>query len=572
MSKKFVLCLITLVNIIFCYGASPAPAMSNTEMVVSGHRYATDIGNSILNQGGNAIDAAVAIGYALAVVYPCCGNIGGGGFMTIRFANGKTTFLNFRERAPALASPEHYINEQGKVDFENLSTGHITGSLKKPYLAVGVPGTVMGFNTALARYGTLPLAKVMAPAIQLAQDGFILLPGDQPLFKTAEDSFRGEANVAAIFLKNNRVYSSGEKLIQKELANTLKAIAKGGSAAFYQGPIAEKISAASEQNGGLLRKEDFRNYAVVESAPLECDYKNYHIITAPPPGSGVTVCEALKILEAYPLRNFGFHSALGSHYILESLRFSYADRNQFLGDPRFVTNPVDKMLSPQYIQTIRTRIYPNKATPSSFIHFTLEGGNTTAYAVVDNKGNAVSVTYTLNDYFGAKVIAKDTGFFLNNELADFTIKPNSANAYGLFQGKPNLIAPNKQPLSSMAPTIITKEGQLYMILGTPGGSTIPSQLVNVILNVTEYGMNIQEAIDMPRFHQQWLPDLVYMERFTFSADTLRILSKMGYRFQLGSPYGTLLWGAVAGILVDPINHIYFGAMDSRRSNGTASGQ
>jgi gamma-glutamyltranspeptidase/glutathione hydrolase len=541
-------------------------------MVVSGHAYATAIGNNILKQGGNAIDAAVAIGYALAVVHPCCGNIGGGGFMTIRFANGKTTFINFRERAPALAKPEHFLDSQGRVLSENLSVGHISGSLAKPYLAVGVPGTVMGLNTALARYGSLPLSKVIAPAIQLAQEGFILLPSDEDLFKTSEISFREQPNVAQIFLKNNRTYRAGERLIQKNLADTLKAISKGGTEAFYQGEIAAKIAQAAQENGGLITKEDLRHYYVDEVAPLECDYKNYHIITAPPPGSGVTICQALKIVEAYPLRDLGFHSAMGSHYILEALRFSYADRNQFLGDPRFVHNPVDKMLSPQYIQQIRARIKPNKTTPSSFVHFNLEGGNTTAYVVVDKKGNAVSVTYTLNDYFGAKVIAKDTGFFLNNEMADFTIKPDIANNYGLYQGKPNLIAPHKQPLSSMAPTIITKNNQLFMIIGTPGGSTIASQLIGVILNVIEYNMNIQEAEDMPRFHMQWLPDVVFMERFTFSADTLRILANMGYRFQLGSPYGTLFWGAVAGIVADQSAHLYYGAMDSRRSNGSANGQ
>lgn len=569
--SKLIIALMLLISNLVC-GAFPAPATSSTDMVVSGHLYATEVGNNILKAGGNAIDAAVAVGYALAVVHPCCGNIGGGGFMLIRFANGKSTFINFREKAPAHINIKQYIDQQGRVINDYLSTGHMNQGLQKPYLAVGIPGTVKGLNTALQKYGTTPLATVMAPAIKLAENGFNVLPGDASIFKLQEANFRNEPNVAKIFLKNNRTYLNGERLVQRELAQTLKTIAKNGSAGFYQGEVAEKIVTASSVGGGSITKEDLLNYTVTEAAPLQCDYKNFHIITTPPPGSGVTVCEALKILEAYPLRQFGFHSAMGSHYVLEAFRFSYADRNQFLGDPLFVANPVAKLLSASHIQKIRTRIRPDRATPSSFIHFTTEGANTTAYVIVDKNGTAVSVSYTLNDYFGAKVIPGDTGFFLNNELADFTIKPNTANNYGLYQGWPNLMAPNKQPLSSMAPTIITQNNQLFMVIGTPGGSTIPSQLINVILNVTEYGMNIQEAEDMPRFHMQWLPDRVYMEPFTFSADTQHMLEKMGYQFQFGSPYGSLLWGAVAGILKDPSSHLLFGAMDSRRSNGAATGE
>ncbi len=569
--SKLIVTMMFLIS--YCaYGAFPAPATSSKDMVVSGHLYATEVGNNILKAGGNAIDAAVAVGYALAVVHPCCGNIGGGGFMLIRFPNGKSTFINFREKAPAHIDINEYIDKQGKVINDYLSTGHMNSGLQKPYLAAGVPGTVKGLNTALKKYGTKPLMTVMAPAIKLADEGFIVLPGDASIFKLQEANFRKEPNVAKIFLKDNRTFLAGERLVQKDLARTLKTISKNDIAGFYQGEVAEQIVAASNAGGGSIRKEDLLNYSVTESAPLECDYKNFHLITAPPPGSGVTICEALKILETYPLRQFGFHSAMGSHYVLEALRFSYADRNQFLGDPLFVANPVVKLLSPSHIQKIRTRIKPNQATPSSFIHFTTEGANTTAYVIVDKNGTAVSVSYTLNDYFGAKVIPGNTGFFLNNELADFTIKPNTANNYGLYQGWPNLMAPNKQPLSSMAPTIITQNNQLFMVIGTPGGSTIPSQLVNVILNVIEYGMNIQEAEDMPRFHMQWLPDRVYMEPFTFSADTQRLLEKMGYQFQLGSPYGSLLWGAVAGIHKDPTSHLLTGAMDSRRSNGAATGE
>lgn len=572
MSKVIVLACVLLFTCLSGYSAFPAPATSSKEMVVSSHAYATNIGTTILKQGGNAIDAAVAVGYALAVVHPCCGNIGGGGFMLIRFPNGKSTFINFREKAPAHISVKQFIDKQGNVIYDYLSTGHMNSGLTKPYLAVGVPGTVMGLNTALAKYGTLSLPTVMKPAIELADKGFTLLPSDAALFQLQEVNFRKEPNIAAIFFKNDHSYQAGQRFIQKNLAKTLKIIAVGGTTAFYQGDIADKIVAASSARGGVLTKEDMANFSISELSPLECDYKNFHIITTPPPGSGVTVCEALKIMEPYPLAQYGFRSAMGSHYIVEAFRFSYADRNQFLGDPVFVKNPVSKLLSTDNIQKIHNRIKPNVATPSSYIHFTTEGANTTGYVIVDKRGTAVAVSYTLNDYFGAKVIPGDTGFFLNNTLADFTIKPNAANNYGLIQGCPNIIAPNKQPLSSMAPTIITNNNQLYMVVSTPGGSTIPSQLVNVILNVIEYGMNISEAINMPRIHMQWLPDKIYMERFSFSPDTQSIMEKMGYVFQLGSPYGTPTWGAVAGILVDPITHVLTGAMDSRRSSGTANGE
>lgn len=581
---------ITTLLIFLCatsYAASPEPRTSRQHMAVSAHIYATKIGEDILQQGGNAVDAAVAMGYALSVVHPCCGNIGGGGFMLIRFANGSNTFINFREKAPAKATPELYIDKNGRVRNELLSSGHISGTLRQPYLAVGIPGTVMGLNRALAKYGTMPLAKVMAPAIQLAEHGFVLLPGDAIIFKKSEDDFRQEPNVAAIYLKNDRTYAAGEKFIQKELAHSLKAIAKHGTDAFYRGEIAEQIVRASNHNAGLITKNDLAQYTIEELRPQECQYKNYRIITTPPPGSGVTLCEALKIVESYPLENMGFHSAMSSHYILEALRFSYADRNRYLGDPNFVQNPIDKILASSHLREIRHKITPYLATPSTRIqddlirHFrgvknkieqttSPEGSNTTSYAVVDNQGNAVSVTYTLNDYFGAKVIPGNTGFFLNNEMADFTIRPGIANNYGLYQGAPNLMAPNKRPLSSMAPTIITRDKQLFMVIGTPGGSTIVSTLVNVILNVTLFGMNIQEAEDMPRFHMQWLPDVVFMERFTFSMDTQNILAHMGYRFQLGSPYGTPYWGAVSGILFDSKNHLLYGGEDSRRSNSSRS--
>ncbi len=534
-------------------------------MAVSAQHYATEIGMAILQKGGNAIDSAVAIGYALAVVHPCCGNIGGGGLMLIRLANGKMTFIDFREKAPHQARPSLYLDQSGKVRDDYLSSKHIAGGLSKPYLAIGVPGTVKGLDYALKKYGTFSRAAVMEPAIHLAENGYILNDQDAAVLKLGEESFKKEPNVKAIFLKNNRTYRASEKLLQKNLAATLKKIANQGPAAFYRGSIAKAIVAASRAHGGLITVNDLQNYQVVERPPLLCQYKNYQIATAPPPGSGVTICETLKILEAYPLARLGFHSAMSIHYLVEALRFAYLDRNFYLGDPRFIHNPIEFLLSRKHIEMIRSHIHRDKATPTIDIATAqkVEGKNTTSFVVVDKAGNAVSVTYTLNDYFGAKVIAGDKGFFLNNELADFTIKPGSANAYGLVQGSKNLIQGDKRPLSSMAPTFVLKHSLPFLIIGTPGGSTIPSQLVNVILNVIEYDMDIQEAEDMPRIHMQAIPDKIFMERFSICKDSRNLLHKMGYVLQLGSPYGTELWGAVSGILIDPQTHQIFGAMDSR---------
>ena len=343
-------------------------------------------------------------------------------------------------------------------------------------------------------------------------------------------------------------------------------------AAFYEGSIADQIVKANIQRGGSITKEDLKHYTVNEEQPLTCQYKGYQIITAPPPGSGATICEALRILDPYPLGNWGFHSSQATHYILEAMRFAYADRNHYLGDPHFVNNPVNRLLSDPYVAQIRHKIKPNKATLENSVgFFPKEGHNTTSYVVVDNKRNAVSVTYTLNDYFGAKVIAKNTGFFLNDEMTDFTFKPGVSKDYGLAQGSQNLIAPDKKPLSSMAPTILSKNHQLFLVLGTPGGATIPSQLISVILNVIDYGMDIQEAEDFERYHMQWQPDLVFLEPFTLSKDTQQALEKMGYHFILGSPFCTPLWGAVTGIMVNPKDHKLYGAIDSRRRDGAAMG-
>lgn len=570
--------MIRIIVIIFLFSLSSqalatfsSPIIGKQFMVVSAQHYATQVGLDILKRGGNAIDAAVAMGYALAVVHPGCGNLGGGGFMLIRFADGRTTFINFREKAPYQSSDGFFLDPKTHtVRRDYLSRGHIIGDLTKPYLAVGVPGTVMGLNTALKQYGTLSLQAVISPAIALAEQGFTVSNGDLEILSTAEKAFRKNENTRAIFLRNGKLPAPGEKLRQKNLAHTLEIIAKGGTKAFYQGVIAKQIVSASQKNGGLITEKDLKNYTITEIAPLRCSYRGYEVITAPPPGSGITICEALEILTPYSLTKFGFHGALSSHYVLEAMRFAYADRDFFLGDPEQIKVPVKFLLSSQHIRQIQQQINPRKAANLDPVKFvSREGSNTTAYVVVDKAGNAVSVTYTLNDYFGAKVIPGKTGFFLNNEMADFTIKTGDIKNTRRGQGKNNLLAPNKRPMSAMAPTILTKNNQLFMVIGTPGGITIPSQLVSVILNVIDYGMNIQEAEDMPRYHVQWEQNLVFIEPFTFSIDTLSKLRAMGYRFKAGSPYGTPFWGSVAGIVAK--NDFLFGAIDSRKSTGAAMG-
>ncbi|MEM1243516.1 MAG: gamma-glutamyltransferase [Pseudomonadota bacterium] len=547
-----------------CFAAAPQPASGANAMVVSAHPLATQVGLNILKRGGNAIDAAVAMGYTLAVVDPCCGNIGGGGFMLLHLANGKNYFLNFREKAPLNINVKDYFKD-GKPDVKKIRSG---------YLAVGVPGTVMGLNTALERFGTLSLQQVIAPAIQLAQQGFVIQPKDIKVYDKFLPKLRQSANVAKIFYPNSKALAVGDKFKQPRLAQTLTLIAKDGSKAFYQGPIAKAIVQASARNGGALSLKDFTDYTVEIGKPLICSYQNNTIITSPPPSSGgVTLCEMLNVLSAYPLKSLGFHSAASTHYIVEAMRYAYADRNRYLGDPDFINNPIEKLLSKQHAQMIRNAIKPFKAGNSKNMGLqqTAEPLETTSYAVVDSKGNAVSVTYTLNGAFGAKVIAGNTGFFLNNEMDDFTLQPGTANMFGLVQGQANRIQPGKRPLSSMTPTIVLKDNQVYLVLGAAGGSTIITQILQILLNVIDYNMNISTAIAAPRFHMQWLPDIVFMEPLAFSPDTQKLLRKMGYKLQTGFLFYGNYWGFSAGIQRDFQNKNYLGAADIRYGNGNAKG-
>ncbi len=561
--------------------ATRVPVTADHGMVVTSQHLATDVGVEILKQGGNAVDAAVAVGYALAVTNPCCGNIGGGGFATLHMADGKDVFLNFREKAPAAATEKMFLNAAGEV-VPDLSL--------KGYLAAGVPGTVLGLETLLQKYGTMKREAVMAPAITLADEGFVLNDGDVAIMAGSAKAFAEQPNVAAIFLHDGKPWAAGEKFVQKNLASTLKQISASGSDAFYKGAIADALVDATMKNGGILTKQDLADYTVAEAAPIKCNYRGLDLISTPPPSSGGTaVCEILNIIKGYPMGQLGFHSAAGIHYMVEAMRHTFVDRNFRLGDPDFVKNPLDKLLSDSYAAEIRAKIDAAKATPSKDVQpgtAPHEGTQTTHYSIVDAKGDAVAVTYTINALFGAKVIAGDTGFFLNDEMDDFTTKPGVPNLFGLVQGKTNIIAPGKRPLSSMSPTIVTKDGKTFMVLGSPGGSRIITIVVEAIMNVVDYGMNMQEAVDAPRLHHQWLPDEVAVEPFALSPDTAKILGDMGYTLKTQSP-----WGAAEAILIGPtadpaapassgndamaaskpVPGKLYGAHDDRRPAGAAGG-
>jgi gamma-glutamyltranspeptidase/glutathione hydrolase len=515
--------------------ASVAPVGAEHGMVVTAQHLATKVGVDVLRKGGNAVDAAVAVGYALAVVFPAAGNLGGGGFMTIQLADGRKTFLDFRETAPLAASATMYLDAHGNV-IKGLST--------RGHLAVGVPGTVAGLETALAKYGTMKRATLMAPAIDYAQHGFVLDQGDADLFATATQDLRADPPSAAIFLNKGAPLLAGDRLTQVDLAGTLRQISEAGVAGFYKGPVASAIVASSQAGKGILTQADLDRYTPRELAPVECDYRGFHIVSAPPPSSGgVIVCEILNVLEGYPLKDWGFRSAQAIHVQIEAMRHAYLDRNSYLGDPDFVKNPLEHLLDKTYAAKIRAAIDPAKAADSKDLRPGVpphEGNNTTHYSIVDEKGNAVAVTYTLNELFGARVTAATTGVLLNNEMDDFTIKLGAPNTYGLVQGQANAIAPGKRPLSSMSPTIVTKDGKPLMVVGTPGGSRIITAVVHTIINVIDYGMNIQEAVDAPRFHQQWLPGPTTLEPYALSPDTRKVLAGMGHVFGTMGPGQPLL--------------------------------
>ena len=549
--------------------AAPPPVAAEHGMVACAQRLACEVGVEVLKKGGNAVDAAVAVGYALAVTYPAAGNVGGGGFMTIVFADGRRTFLDFREKAPLKATHDMFLGADGEP-VKGLST--------RGALAVATPGTVGGLEYARERYGTLPRADLIDPAIALAENGFPLDYGDVFPLAAAAPVLAKSPAAAAIFLHEGRPFLPGETLAQKDLAKTLRAIRERGPDGFYKGEVAAALAASVQAGGGVLSVEDLVAIKPRELKPIVCDYRGYEIVSAPPPSSGgVTLCEMLGVLEGFPLAKWGFGSVPALHAEIETMRHAYVDRNNLLGDPAFVENPVAKLLSKDYAAAIRAAIDPARAAVSAELapgkppH---EGVNTTHYSVVDKDGNAVAVTYTLNDWFGSGLVAAGTGVLLNDEMDDFTVKTGAPNQFGLVQGEKNAIAPGKTPLSSMTPTVVVKDGKPLLVLGTPGGSRIITVVLQIILDVIDYGLSISDAVDAPRLHNQWLPDVTNIEPFALSPETRAALEAMGHHFGAPQPANhvdaVLVGAPKIGGKPMGANRLY-GVNDARRGSGAAVG-
>jgi gamma-glutamyltranspeptidase/glutathione hydrolase len=538
----------------FSESASRRPVKALNGMVVSSDSLATQVGVEILKKGGNAVDAAVAVGFALAVTYPQAGNIGGGGFMVIRMANGETVTIDFREKAPMKASENMFLDENGNFVPEKSQVGH---------LSVGVPGSVAGLLLALEKYGTMSRREVLEPAIELAEKGFIVNEGLANAFKNAFEHFKKFPSTMRYFSKNGQPYRAGDRLVQKDLAKVLKLIRDKGRDGFYKGKVADLIVEEMKRGGGLITYEDLENYQPVLRKPVVGNYRGYEIISMGPPSSGgVCLIELLNILENFDLKKYGFGSSYTIHYLVEAMKRVYADRAEYLGDPDFVQIPLDKLLSKEYAKELASEIDTFYATPSSRIirsvSPTSEGVHTTHYSVVDRWGNVVAVTTTINSYFGSMVAVDGAGFFLNNEMDDFSAKPGAPNQFGLLGSKANSIQPGKRMLSSMTPTIVLKNGKPFLVLGSPGGSTIITSVLQVILNVVDFGMNIQEAVDSPRIHHQWYPDQIFFERRGLPRDVIENLERRGHKLVERAGYQ----GEVQAILIDE-NGVKYGAVDPR---------
>lgn len=558
--------LIPLVLAIFEPAVLPAaePVKARHAMVVTEEPHATDAGVAVLKHGGNAVDAAVAVGFALAVTHPFAGNLGGGGFMLIRFADGRSTFVDFREQAPAGASRDMYLDASG-----NPTRDSIDG-----WRASGVPGTVRGFELAQSKYGRRKWADLIAPAVKLAREGFPV-PATMVRSLAAEESrLAKDPESRRIFLNRGVHFREGDLLIQPELAETLTRIAKNGAREFYEGETGQKLASEMAAHGGLVTREDLQNYRAIERVPLEGKYRDVAILTAPPPSSGgIGLLEMLGMLEGSGYDKAGGGSVVSSaqtiHYTAEVMRRSFADRAAFLGDPDFVQVPVKMLLDPKYWKRRREDIDATHATPSAEVRAGLppakESSETTHYSIIDAQGNAVAVTYTLNNGYGSAVTVPGLGFLLNDEMDDFTSKPGSPNMFGLIQGEANAIAPRKRPLSAMTPAIATRGGKPFLVLGSPGGPRIITAVLETFLNVVDFGMNIQDAVNAPRFHHQWMPDTLYLEK-EIAPGVAADLQRRGYRIEY-SP-GVVL-ARVEAILIDEKGRKE-GAAD-RRFSGKAAG-
>lgn len=536
------------------------PIRAKNGMVASEQELASQIGLDILKRGGNAVDAAVGVGFALAVVLPNAGNIGGGGFLVLHDAkSGKDFALDFREVAPKQATRDMYLDEKGNV---------IPGKSTLTHLSVGVPGTVAGMEYALKKWGSLSLSEVMAPAIKLAENGFKVNYSLGKVLNVEQDNLRKWKSTRDIFFVDNQPLQAGDILIQKDLAHSLRLISQQGSQVFYKGEIGQKIIAEIQQHNGIMTTTDLQDYKVVEREPISGTYRGYKVVTMPPPSSGgVHVIQILNILEHFPMEKYGVNSAQTIHYFTEAMKLAYADRSEYLGDPDFVKVPAKGLISKSYAAMLARTISPNKARPSALIKpnnpVPYESDQTTHYSVVDNKGNAVSVTYTLNLNFGTGIVASGTGILLNDEMDDFSAKAGEANAYGLIGGTANSIEPNKRPLSTMTPTIVLKDNKPWLVTGSPGGSRIITTVLQTIVNMIDFKLNPAEAASTPRIHHQWLPDEIRIEK-GISADTVAILKKQGHKVVQQATMGKT---QTIQILDDGL----YGYSDPRNPGGTTVG-
>ncbi|WP_048767350.1 gamma-glutamyltransferase [Oligella urethralis] len=536
------------------------PIEATNGMVATEQNLASQVGLEILKKGGNAVDAAVAIGFSLAVSLPNAGNIGGGGFMLVHDAkSGKTIALDFREKAPAAASETMYQDEHGEI---------IPRKSWYTHQAIGVPGTVAGLTKALEQWGSLPLAEVMQPAIELAEKGYEVSPTMAKLLQVEKDNLGKWPTTKAIFFNGEEPLTTGDTLVQKNLANSLKLIANEGADAFYKGAIADEIVRDQQAHDGLITKEDLANYEAVEREVVRGDYRGYEIVSMPLPSSGgIHIVQMLNALEHIPIKESGVNSAKTISLIAETMKRAYADRSEYLGDSDFVKVPTKQLTSKDYAKSIAETVLEGNITPAQEIKpgdlTPYESDQTTHYSVVDKEGNAVAVTYTLNLNFGSGIVAGNTGILMNNEMDDFSSKPGVPNAFGLIGGKANAIEPNKRPLSSMSPTMVLKDGKPWLVTGSPGGARIITTVLQQIINAVDFGMNPAAATNTPRFHHQWLPDELRLE-LGFSPDTVQLLEDAGYKVSIKPSMGRTQ-------TIQIIDGTMYGYSDPRNPDGAALG-
>jgi gamma-glutamyltranspeptidase/glutathione hydrolase len=571
---KKIFLFLPLIILLFLHNTctfKPQPVSAENGIVVSASSYASKVGVEILKKGGNAVDAAVAVGFALAVTYPSAGNIGGGGFMVIHLAEGKNITIDFREKAPLSAHRDMYLNEAGEFVPELSQEGTTSA---------GVPGSIAGLIFALEKYGTLPLEEIIQPAIDLAKKGWVLNERDARYFKSNRQLFEKYESTKNIFVRDSTTYEEGDLFIQPDLAWTLEKIKESGREGFYKGKVAELLVAQVGSLGGYITPEDLEKYQVVERQPITGSYRGYEIVSMPPPSSGgIALVQLLNILENYSAAGEAgddWGSSKYIHHLIEAMKYVYADRTYHLGDEDFYPVPKEQLISKEYAKTIFEKIdsAKNKAVPSGEIKnpdvsLPYESTETTHYSVYDSYGNAVSTTTTINSAFGSGVVVEGAGFLLNNEMDDFSSKPGTMNQFGLLGTEANSIRPEKRMLSSMTPAIVLKDGEPYIIIGSPGGSTIITVVLQVILNCIDFSMNIREAVEKPRIHHQWLPDTLYYEHSALTDKVKKELVEMGYALA-DKEAELLILGIAEGILIDKKNKIIYGA-DDPRGGGLAIG-